>query len=196
MIKKQNLLRRFFAPVFIVFIIMTVSWSVYNVSWRIDNAVWHHLLAAVSGTSMFLSITFGALLIYPLMFFRGASLPERVIAALINPFIWATKECLRLYASFAFTECLYYYLNPLNIWLLCGILAQLGLAETICRYRLKKMGKDIGVLAIRPCLVFALSLFLVVFLFAWGQGENVYVIFLKGFRHLFGPGVGVGALFF
>ena len=39
--------------------------------------------------------------------------------------------------------------------------------------------------------IFIASLFLVVSLYAWGEGENVYVIFLEGYRDFFGAGTGV-----
>jgi hypothetical protein len=41
--------------------------------------------------------------------------------------------------------------------------------------------------------VLLISLALVVSLYAWGEGENVYVMFLKGYRVFFGPGIGVQA---
>ena len=39
--------------------------------------------------------------------------------------------------------------------------------------------------------VLLISLSLVVSLYAWGEGENVYVMFLEGYRAFFGPGTGV-----
>ena len=183
---KQDIKRRFFYPVFIIFLIMSISWTVYNIAWRIGNPAIHQTLATITGTLLFLSVTFGTLFIYPVAYFRGASLKERILASLINPFLWATKENLRLLISFSFSESLYYYLNPLNIWLLCGLVAQMGIAEIFCRHLLKKRGEAVRVLAPGPISAIIIGLFLVITLFAWGQGENVYVIFLEGYRKIFG----------
>lgn len=189
--KKYAFKNRFLFPVLAVWAVMTASWGIYNVAWRLDNHLIHHVLAAVFGTSLFLSVTFGTLVVYPITYFRGASLIERVTASLINPALWAIKECFRLMISFTVPESLYYFFNPLSLWLFCGVWAQIGLAEILCRKRLKQQGEEITVLHPAAVILFSVSLFLVIFLYAWGQGENIYVIFLEGFRKLFGPGIGV-----
>jgi len=184
--EKQDVTRRFFYPVFIVFLIMSLSWALYNMAWRIGVPSVHQTLASITGTSLFLSVTFGTLFIYPVAYLRGAPLRERILASLINPFLWATKEVLRLLVSFSFSESLYYYLNPLNIWLLCGLVAQMGIAELSCRYLLKRRGEAVRVVTFGPLSAVFIGLFLVITLFAWGQGENVYVLFLEGYRKIFG----------
>jgi hypothetical protein len=138
-----------------------------------------------------LSVAFGTLYVYPAAFFRGASAGERAAACLVSPFLWATKECVRLSVSFSFFECLYYYLNPLNIWLLFGVFAEMALAEILCRARLKQRGETVRVLHPAALGVLGVSLFLAVSLYTWGEGENAYVIFLEGYRRLFGAGTGI-----
>jgi hypothetical protein len=93
--------------------------------------------------------------------------------------------------SFTLLESAYYYLNPLNIWLAFGVIAEMALAEMLCRQRRRRQGTAIRVLHPTAVAVFLISLFLVVSLYAWGEGENVYVLFLEGYRALFGPGAGV-----
>ena len=189
--EKLNFKKRFIFPVLMVFLVMAASWIIYNLAWRIDTHFIHQTLASIFGTLLFVSVTFGTLFIYPLAYLRGASLTERVAASLVNPFLWATKECLRLLVSFTFFESLYYYFNPLSIWLFCGVFAQMGLVEMICRKKLKNQGQEITAMHPAALAVFLVSLFLVVFLYAWGQGENIYVIFLEWFRNIFGAGVGI-----
>lgn len=189
--EKQSFKRRFLSPLLILFAVMAGSWVVYNLAWRLGVPSLHRILAFGSGTLLFLSVSLGALFVYSLAYFRGASLGERVLASLVIPFLWATKECIRLYVSFSFLECLYYYLNPLNLWLLFGICAEMALAEMLCRKRLKSKGEPIRVMEPVAVCVFLASLFLVVSLYAWGEGENVYVIFLEGYRDFFGAGTGV-----
>jgi len=189
--EKQSFQKRFLFPALTVSVVMTVSWVVYNLSWRLDLGSLHRPLAAVAGTLLFASVAFGALYVYPAAFFRGATLGERATASLVAPFLWATKECVRLSAAFSFFECLYYYLNPLNIWLLCGVFAEMALAEILCRRRLQRRAPSTRALHPAALGVLAVSLFLAVALYAWGEGENAYVIFLEGYRHLFGAGTGV-----
>ncbi len=182
---------RFVTPVLVVFCVMILSWLVYNLSWRLENATLHRILASVSGALLFLSVALGTLVVYAMAYFRGASLKERIAASLINPFLWATKECIRLCISFTFLESVYYYLNPLNIWLVFGVTAEMALAEMLCRRRLRSRGEAIRVLHPTAVAVLLISLSLVVSLYVWGEGENVYVLFLEGYRVLFGPGTGV-----
>ena len=193
--KKLDFGKRFVMPVLVVFFVMASSWLVYNLSWRLENVAVHRLLASVSGTVLFLSVAFGALVVYPVAYFRGAAWKERVPASLINPFLWATKECIRLSISFSFLECSYYYLNPLNAWLLLSVIAEMALAEIFCRAKLRARGEDARVLHPTTVAVLLISLSLVVSLYAWGEGENVYVLFLQGYRVLFGPGTHVQVSF-
>ncbi len=187
--KKQSFTRRFLLPVSLLFATMSVSWAIYNIAWRIDNRILHQTLAAISGTLLFLSVTFGALFIYPATYFRGASLKERIAACLVNPLIWMTKENLRLYISFSFAESMYYYLNPLNVWLLLGVVAQMGLAETLCRWRAARRKEETKILSPGALAAFVFGLLMAILFFAWGQGEGAYVIFLSGYRKIFGSGL-------
>jgi hypothetical protein len=189
--ERQPFSKRFLAPVLLVFIVMSVSWGVYNLAWRLAGPMLHHVLADIFGTLLFLSVTFGVCVIYPVAFFRGASLPERVIASLVNPFIWATKECIRMLGSFTLTESLYYYLNPLNVWLLLGIIAQMSLIEILLRRGRRKRGEEIRVLSVPVVATLVISVALVVGLFAWGRGENVFSYYLVLYKKLFGAGVGL-----
>jgi hypothetical protein len=191
-VKRLSFRERFFTPVLLVFAVMTLSWLAYNLAWRLESTTLHRVLASVSGTVLFLSVALGTLVVYWMGYFRGASLRERIVASLINPFLWATKECLRLSISFSFFECVYYYANPLNVWLLFGMTAEMALAEILCRQRQRSQGVDIRVVHPTAVAVLIISLSLVVSLYAWGEGENVYALFLEGYRVFFGPGTGVG----
>lgn len=183
---------RFVAPVLVVFAVMTSSWLAYNLAWRLESATLHRVLASVSGTLLFFSVGLGSLVVYSMTYFRGASLKERIAASLVNPLLWATKECIRVSISFSFFECVYYYANPLNVWLAFGVTAEMALAEMLCRQRRRSRGADIRVLHPAAVAVLLISLSLVVSLYVWGEGENVYAIFLEGYRVFFGAGTGVG----
>jgi len=191
-VKRLGFRERFVAPVLLVFVVMTLSWLTYNLAWRLESATLHRVLASLSGTLLFLSVALGTLAVYGMAYFRGASLKERIAASLINPFLWATKECVRLSVSFSFFECVYYYANPLNVWLVLAVAMEMALAEMLCRRRRKSRGTEIRVVHPAAAAVLLISLSLFVSLYLWGEGENVYALFLEGYRVFFGPGTGVG----
>ncbi len=189
MMEKQDFSRRFLFPVIIVFIVMALSFLVYYGSRLIENQNVFIILARISGTTYFLSVAFGTLFVYTVSYIRGAPLGERILASAVNPFIWATKECIKQLEVYSFAESLFYYFNPLNFWLICLMVLEMGIATLIARWILKRRREGIKVATPAPLLVIAASLIVVIFVYAWGKGENVYVIFLKGYRLFFGTGV-------
>lgn len=187
--EKQSFGRRFVSPVVLVFLIMIVAMGAYNASRHLDSPALHRSVAAISGAVWFLSVAFGSFFVYAVARLRGASLAERMMAISITPLFWATKEVIRLYESHTLAECLYWYLNPLNIWLLSFMILEAGLADLLCRFLLKRQGAAVRVAHPAPLLTVAASLVFAVGCYAWGKGENIYVIFLAGYRALFGPGI-------
>jgi len=168
-----------------------LSWSAYELSANIGNASAHELVAKLSGTAYFLAVAFGPFYVYVAASLDGAPLAQRVIAALTTPFLWMTKECVRLFESHPLIECLYYYINPLNLWLLLLVVLEMAVATLVVRRLRSNHGERTPVLTPGPVLTIAVSLSLVIGLYAWGRGENIYVLFLSGYRGLFGSGVSV-----
>jgi len=187
--EKQTFKKRFVLPVLIVFLIMALSWGIYNLSWQLESNTAHQKLASIFGTLYFISVLFGPIVVYIWAYFRGASLGERILASAINPFLWATKECLRLLTSFTLLESLYYYFNPLSIWFACFLITEMGLAEIICRTGRRVRGDKIRIF--HPAAIGAvfIGLALVIVAYSWGRGENIYAMFLDGYRTFFGSGV-------
>jgi len=172
-----------------VLVLMTASFAVYYLSRRLENDAVHQALAAVSGTTYFISVAFGAFYVYAAGWLGGAPAMERIAAALLTPFVWATGGCARLYASHPPAECLYWYLNPLNVWLAAFLLFQLGAADMFARYVAARRGHGVKIAGAGQLAAVFAGLFLVIFFFAWGRGENLYVLFLEGYRYLFGSGL-------
>ncbi len=187
--KKQNFNRRFLYPVLIIFAIMAVSFICYYGARSIENQTLYRIIAKIFGTTYFLSVAFGTLYVYTATYIRGASRGERILASVINPFIWATKECCMQLPIYSIAESLYYYLNPLNLWLLFLVILEMGIGTLIARRMLKNRGEDLRVITPASIALITVSLFLVIFAYAWGKGENFFVIFLEGYRVLFGTGI-------
>jgi hypothetical protein len=100
-----------------------------------------------------------------------------------------SKEVLRLTESHPLAECLYWYFNPLNVWLVSLMVLEMGIATLIARAILKRRGRQLKVVTPAPLAVILGSLIFVISAYAWGQGENIYVIFLNGYRFFFGYGI-------
>jgi uncharacterized membrane protein YjjP (DUF1212 family) len=130
----------------------------------------------------------GPLYIYITTYLRGASLLERLLATMIIPFLWMTKGVIELASSHPISESLYWYFNPLYLWMICLLAVEIGIGTMIARYWLKRRGEPIKVITAGPVLVFVGGLTIFIAMFAWGQGENIYVLFLKGYRLIFGNG--------
>jgi hypothetical protein len=183
------MMKRTIVPVLTVFIVMGVSFVGYFGSRHLDGGPVQQWMACFFGTTYFLSIAFGALYVFAASRLRGAGLLQCILASLINPLIWMTKEVLRLSESHPFLESLYWYFNPLDIWLLSFVILEMGLATLMVRTILKQRGEEVRVFTPGPVLTVLGSLIFAISIYAWGEGENVYVFFLEGYRVLFGYGL-------
>ena len=114
---KYNITRRLVVPVAIVFFTMVISLWIYSQSWKIENDTLNNSIAFISGIILFASIGFGACVIYPIIFFRGGSIGERIFASLFTPVVWNIKEMIRVSEFFTFGETLNYGLNSVFVLL-------------------------------------------------------------------------------
>lgn len=188
MIEPGNTKRNIY-PVFLVLIVAAISHFGYFGSRHVGNDTIHQLMAGIFGTTYFLSIAFGSLYVFTTAYVRGLPLPGRILLSFVVPFVWMSKEVLRLTESHPFVECLYWYLNPLNVWLVSLTILEMGIATLIARTVLRRSGQPIKVVTMAPGVVILGSLVFVISAYAWGKGENLYVIFLQGYRLLFGSGI-------
>lgn len=184
-------LRQSVKPVLVVFAVMAVSFIGYFGSRQVTPDGLHQAMALVFGTTYFLAVAFGPAYVFTVTTVRGVRLPIRVLAAYVNPLIWMTKEVFRLTEAHPFVEALYWYCNPLNVWLISLAVLEMGVATLIARRMLRRRGEDIRVVTPAPVIIAVASLVFVISVYAWGKGENVYVLFLEGYRHLFGAGTGM-----
>lgn len=187
--KKREALKVLHEPLFIVAIIALLSYFVYYSSRQIPNSALHQVLAAGFGTIYFLSIFFGPLFIYTTKYVQGDPLGKRILASCAIPFIWVTKDVFVLMESHPFLECLYWYFNPLTIWMLCLLAIELGLGTLLGRILLKRRGLAIRVISLIPIVAILIGTATFAGIYAWGQGENLFSLYLHGYRLLFGSGI-------
>jgi hypothetical protein len=176
-------------PLLTVFLIALVSYLVYYGSRLIGYRPLHQALATVFGAIYFVSIFFGALYIYTFGYVRGVSLPVRILASSLIPFLWMTKDVLVMTESHPFLECLYWYFNPLSVWMVCLLAIEMGAGTLLGRAILRRRGQEMNVVTIWPVASIVIGALLFGGIFAWGQGENLFSIYLDGYRLLFGSGI-------
>ena len=168
-----------------------LSFLTYESSANLSSEFAHEVVAKLSGTVYFLAVAFGGFFVYLVASLEDAPFTYRAAGALATPFLWMTKESVRLLESHPLSECLYYFLNPLNLWLLLLVVLEIAAATLVARRLRRNLGEPRRVLTPAPLMTIAVSLSLFVGLYAWGRGENIYVQFLSGYRGLFGAGVAV-----
>jgi hypothetical protein len=122
---KGDFSHRVVMPVSMVLITMLLSRMVYFNS--------SATVATLSGLVMFLSIAFGSFLIYPMTFFRGASIPERVIGCLVSPMVWNGIEMYNVGEAFTVSESLFYGLNIIFLATVASQFLIMGICDVFCR---------------------------------------------------------------
>ncbi len=187
--KYETFARRFLFPALPVLVCAGISWAGYFGSRHVESPGLASAMALVFGTTYFISIAFGPLYVYTIAYLRGASLLMRILSSGLVPFLWMTKEVISLTHAHPFIESLYWYVSPLHLWLVMLMGLEMGGATLIARKILKNRGERERVISAAPLVTMALSLTLVIGAYAWGKGENFYVIFLEGYRFFFGSGL-------
>ena len=176
-------------PVVILFLLALGSYLIYNGSRLVANRAVHQVLAAAFGTVYFVAIFFGPLYVYTDCYLRGVPLGRRIVAASVVPFLWMTKDVLLMMRAHPIAQSLYWYVNPLSIWMACLLAVETGLGTLIGRYILKRRGRAIRVITAAPVAAIIIGGALFAGILAWGQGENLYVLYLDVYRRLFGSGI-------
>jgi hypothetical protein len=183
---KKSFVKRIAIPTGAVLASMLVSWIIYNGSWKIRNDIVQFVVANISAIVLFVSIGFGAFVIYPIAYFGGASLRERVLASLVTPIVWNIKEIVRVTQFFTLGESVYYGLNQVLLLCMFGAFAQMGLCEMICRWRLNKRGEGpLRVISSGPVVSIASGLVAFFVLMVWGLGVHYFYIYMEVYKALF-----------
>ena len=121
----------------------------------------------------------------------GGERGKRIVASILCPFLWATKEVFILTGVYTFFESLFFYLNPVVLFALSGAVAEMGLMELLTRARRKKAGEKIRTFSLPACFAIIIGLGYIISLFGWDLGVHHFYIFQEGFKALFGYGAGL-----
>jgi hypothetical protein len=176
-------------PLLFVFAMAMVSYLGYYNAHLIQVDWLFQLLAALSGGIYFACIFFGSFYVYIATSLNGVPLPGRVLASCLLPFAWMTKDVLTLLESHPLLECLYWYFNPLSIWMVSLLMVEMSAGTLLIRFIRRRRGENGKVFTPGPILIGLLGLVTFAGVYAWGQGENLFAIYLHVYRFLFGSGV-------
>ncbi len=136
------------------------------------------------------TLIFSSLIVYSLLYVRGASSKERIFWALIVPLAWTLKEIWRVSAFFTWGESFYYALAPAPLGLFSFQLLSLCLGELFWRWRDKKKNGVIRIFTSGPVSVLMIFAVLVYFMLFWGNagdtpGSKLFYIYMEGYKALF-----------
>ena len=73
--------------------------------------------------------------------------------------------------------------------MVCLYILEIGVGTIIARYILKKQGKVGKVITLRSIATLLVGVPVLIQLIVWDQGENIFSIFLQGYRYFFGTGI-------
>jgi hypothetical protein len=185
--EKEPFRKRIAFPVSIVFGGWAVSTLIYNHAWRFLDPLFHRPLAVVCVVVMGASITLGAALIYPVAFFRGASLRERMAACFLTPLSWTFKEMFMMPDSYSAAEKLYYAFSPLFLGVVSLTIIEMGIAEIICRAGAERRNGAPVRRAFAPAPVIAVlaGMGAVYFFNVWGDRVGFWYLHQAFYQYLF-----------
>jgi len=182
-VQRSSITDRFLVPLFLALAVMIVSRIVHVNACRIDSRILYHTLSTLAGTIQFASVVLVALVVYPVTYFRGATVIERVIAGSTNLAVWVGIDAYNVSEAFPCLESIYYGANIGSI-LFAWNFAWMGVLELACRWREKGMGTKGTILTLVPLIPILLFLLVVCFLSKEG-GATYFNTLLDGYLVLF-----------
>ncbi len=176
--RNSSFSQRIVVPTAIVLVAMILSRIVYFHS--------SATVATLSGIVMFLSIGFGSFLIYPVSYFRGASLGERIIGCVATPLIWNGIEMYNVAQAFTFAESLFYGVNILIIGTIAGQFLIMGVCDVFCRLIERRGGiEDTRALSSFSILASVAGILGIYGVLVWGEGVGLHYLLIDLYKSLF-----------
>ena len=181
--QRSSFTERFLVPLFFSLTVMIGSRVVYLNACRIDSQILYHTLATLAGTIQFASVVLLAPVAYPVTYFRGATVLERVIVSSTNLAVWAGIDVYNMSQAFPCLESIYYGAN-IGAILFAWNFAQMGVLELVCRWGKRRRGNRGTMVTLVPFVPILLFLLVVCFLSKEG-GAAYFNMLLDGYLVLF-----------
>ncbi|TAL30467.1 MAG: hypothetical protein EPN93_19635 [Spirochaetes bacterium] len=185
-IERQSFVRRAVIPAGIVMGASAFAYAAYFSSSLLWPPAFHRPFAFVMGLVLFILIGFGPLIAYPLAYFRGASIAERMGASLATIIAWIAVELSLVSEFFTLGETLYYGLSSAFAITVISAFALMGICEMICRkVRARRTGEMVRIVTPAPVIAIMAGIVAVLVMLVWGIGEHWFYIYIEGYRLIF-----------
>jgi len=181
---RQPWTRRFFFPAITMFAIWAALEFTHTHAWKLGIPLVTLLAGWLCGLGGFLLVLLSPLFIYPLSYFRNASLMERSLTALTPMMAECGYHTFLAGSVFPLGKTLYYGIGPIFLVILVANLMLMGICEIFCRLRVRSRqrvrvwtpGPPIVILAGPPALWLLLL---------WDGGVHWFYIYQEGYKLLF-----------
>jgi hypothetical protein len=184
-ILKPSFASRYVIPSGIGVSVFFVLFFTYYASWYVENRLLHFLLTDVVGAIYGFYLLFNVLMLYPILYFKNASLPERISGSSLVVLCWLTKEVIRMTEFYSIPESVFYLLMPVQANICLLAIGFMAASELICRkIERKRKNPDICVLTPVPVLFLIFSLFGVAFIIR-GGGVKYFFNFYDLYKIIF-----------
>ena len=169
----QTFLQRFVFPAAIgLGTFLTLFWT-YYLSWYVDNRLLHYIFTDIVGALFGFFLMFSVFFVYPLFFFRGARLVERIAGSFLITFFWSLKEVYRMTEFYSLGESFFFLLFPIQSNIILMSFGFMGLSEILCRFIAKKY-QQVDVKAITPLPITVIIIVLTIVVFTIHDGGVTY----------------------
>jgi hypothetical protein len=185
-IERRPFRERFLLPVGITLLAYLILFAIAgNLGW-IENPVLYRALTNLAHVLLYAAYALSALVLYPVMYFRGASLGERVAGCYTAPLVYVLKEIIRVTAFFSLGESLYFALSQIVLGALLMQLGFMGGAEIVSRviYR-RRYAVAVKVVTWGPLLGIAVTIAALYVMLFWEGGVHYFYVYQEGYKLLF-----------
>ncbi|MCD6582749.1 MAG: hypothetical protein J7K90_13205 [Desulfuromusa sp.] len=183
---RKSLNKRLIQPAGIVLL----GWLALNFGYDqliyIENIKLYAFLADLTWILLVICVGFSTLVIYPIMYSRGASYGERLLGSYLTPLGWCFKEFLRVNVNFTIAEATFFALfTSVSLMLIFGQVGLIGISELVCRWVKKRQGSIDKILTAGPAVSVLVSLVVVYFIALYDGGYVFHLAVKMTYRALF-----------
>lgn len=184
-IQPPSLKDTFFPPV-VVFVVWLLLHITYDLLGIIESVSLYRSLASINWVLLVISVGFSSVVIYPIVYFRGATVRLRIIAIYFLPLAWCIKEFIRVSATVTGAEAIFYVLfTPVQLLIIIGQAGLMGILELVCRMRHQKQDKTIRVVSLMPVLAILVTVIFLYLGLLRGGGYDFHLMIKMVYRTLF-----------
>jgi len=159
-VSKPSFVSRYAIPSGIGVSVFFILFITYYASWYVENRVLHFLLTDVVGAIYGFYLLFHVFMLYPILYFRNATLPERISGSSLVLLCWLIKEVVRMTEYYSIAESVFYLLMPVQACTSLLVIGFMASSELICR-KIERKSKNPDIRVVTPVpvmfLVFSLS---------------------------------------